>query len=113
MPRLVAAAAVVAHLAFLAFLLTGGFLAWWFPWVLVPHVGTALWGLWIVVCRRPCPLTTLENWGRVQSGRPLLDERGFIPHYLEGRVYPDSWARRVEVVAGVVVLVSWVGLALR
>lgn len=113
MPRLVAAAAVVAHLGFLVFLLVGGFVAWWAPWVLPVHVVVAAWGVWIVVTRRPCPLTAIENWGRVRSGRPLLDERGFIPHYLEGHLYPDSWARGVEVVAGALVVLSWIGLALR
>ena len=113
MPRLVAAAAMAAHLAFLAFLLVGGFVAWWVPWVLVAHVATALWGVGVVVWRRPCPLTALENWGRVRSGRPALDEAGFISHYLEGRLYPAGRARAVEVLAGVLVLVSWIGVALR
>ena len=113
MPRLVAAAAMAAHLAFLAFLVLGGFISWWVPWVLVAHVATALWGVWIVGTRRPCPLTALENWGRVRSGRPELDEAGFISHYLEGRLYPAGRARGVEVLAGVLVLVSWVGFVLR
>ena len=113
MPRLVAAAAMAAHLAFLAFLVLGGFISWWVPWLLVAHLATALWGVVIVSTRRPCPLTAVENWGRARSGRPPLDERGFIPHYLEGHLYPRSWARGVEAVAGVLVLVSWVGFVLR
>ena len=112
MPRLVAALAVALHVGFLGFLLLGGFASWWQPRVLPFHVGAAAWGVWIVATRRPCPLTAMENWGRVRSGRPRLDERGFIPHYLEGRLYPDSWARKVEVVAGGLVVVSWIGFAL-
>lgn len=105
----VAALAWVLHVAFLGFLVLGGFLAWVWPPLLAVHLLVAAWGIWIVTTRRPCPLTTLENAGRRRAGRPPLTAAGFIPHYLEGRLYPLAWARRVEVAVGVVVLVSWLG----
>ena len=113
MHRFVAALALVVHVVFVAFTILGGFLAMLLPWVLIPHIASALWGARMAVWRPVCPLSRAENWGREGSGRPLLDDEGFIAHYFEGRVYPRSWARRVE--AGVTALVvgSWVVFAVR
>ncbi|GAA4686401.1 DUF2784 domain-containing protein [Nocardioides nanhaiensis] len=107
--RGVAGVAWILHAAFIGFLVLGGFLAWAWPLLLVVHVGVAAWGLWIVRTRRPCPLTSLENAGRRRAGLPQLPPEGFIPHYLEGRLYPRTWTRGVEAAVGAVVVVSWVG----
>lgn len=107
--RGVAALAWTLHVAFIVGLVLGGFAAWVWPPLLAVHLLVAAWGLWIVRTRRPCPLTALENAGRRRAGLAQLPPEGFIPHYLEGRLYPRAWARRVEVAVGVVVLVSWVG----
>ena len=113
MHRFVAFVAVVAHVLFIGFTLLGGFLAWLMPWVLVPHVLSALWGGVVLAWRRACPLSVAENWARAGSGRPRLPERGFIAHYFEGRVYPAAWARRVEIASCGLVFGSWLGFALR
>lgn len=112
MHRLVAAGAFAVHLVFVGFTVIGGFLAWLAPWLLLPHAAAALWGGRMAVSRGRCPLSRVENWARSRSGRPMLDG-GFIAHYFEGRVYPTGWARRVAVLAGGVILGSWLGLAFR
>jgi hypothetical protein len=111
--RLVATAALVTPMIFVAFTVLGGFLAWLLPWVLVPHVASALWGARMLAWRRTCPLSLAENWGRNGSGLPRLHERGFLAHYFEDRLYPAAWARRVEIVTSSLVLGSWVGFAVR
>ncbi len=113
MHRLVAAVALWTHVVFVAFTVLGGFLALLLPWVLLPHIASALWGARMVRWRTTCPLSVVENWGRSGSGRPRLRDGGFIEHYFVGRLYPRSWARRVEVVVGTLVLGSWVVLAVR
>lgn len=112
MHRLVAFVSLLTHLAFIGFTVLGGFLAWMAPWVLFPHIASALWGARMAMLRTACPLSTAENWGRAGSGRESLDQGGFIAHYFEGRFYPVSWARRIEIAVGGVVLGSWVGFAL-
>ena len=97
---------------FVAFTVLGGFLAWLLPWVFIPHVASALWGARMVAWRRKCPLSVAENWGRTGSGRPELQEGGFIVHYFEDRVYPAAWTRRIVILVGTLVLGSWVGFAL-
>jgi len=111
--RFAATSAFLVHLVFVFFTVLGGFLAWVFPWLLVPHIASAAWGARMAVWRRACPLSVAENWGRAGSGRPPLTEGGFIAHYFENRLYPARWARRVEVVAGASVVGSWVGLTMR
>lgn len=111
--RLLAAVALVTHLVFVLFAVLGGFLAWLLPWVLVPHVASALWGARVVAWRRTCPLSVAENWAREGSGRPPLHEGGFLTHYFEGRLYPAAWARRATVLMSGLVVGSWVGFAMR
>ena len=112
MHRLVATTALVSHMFFVAFTVLGGFLAWLVPWVLIPHVASALWGARMAAWRRTCPLSVAENWGRSGSGRPQLHERGFIAHYFEDRLYPAAVSRRVELTAGTLVVGSWFGYAI-
>lgn len=113
MHRLVAGSALVVHLLFLAFTVLGGFLACLVPWFFVPHLAAAAWSGRMAATRAACPLSRLEDWGRVGSGRPLMSERGFVAHYFEGRVYPVRWGRRVEMLIGGVILGSWITFSLR
>ncbi|MBF4766772.1 DUF2784 domain-containing protein [Nocardioides agariphilus] len=113
MHRVVAATAFVAHLAFVGFTIVGGFLVWLLPGLLIPHIAAAAWGGRMAVTKARCPLSTLENWGRAGAGRERLDDRGFIAHYFEGKVYPKGWARRIEVTVGGLILGSWALIATR
>ena len=113
MPRLVAAAAMVAHLAFLAFLLVGGLRRV----VGALGAGRPTWRRRRGACGSwSAPSLPADRDRELGPGafRPSAARRGgFIAHYLEGRLYPDGRARGVEIVAGALVLVSWIGLALR
>ncbi|CAN5360669.1 DUF2784 domain-containing protein [soil metagenome] len=105
--------ALLTHLAFVAFTILGGFVAWLLPWVLIPHVATALWGARMAAWRPACPLSRLENWAREGAGRAQLSDQGFIAHYFEGRLYPVTWRRRVEIGVSTLIIGSWIGLSLR
>ena len=113
MNRLVAPFAAAIHMVFVAFTVVGGFVAFLVPWLLLPHLAVAAWGGRMAITRAACPLSRLENWGRTSTGRPELDERGFIAHYFEKSVYPARWARRVEFIVGGLIIGSWLGLALK
>ena len=60
-----------------------------------------------------CPLTDLEDWARENGGQQPLSGTGFIDHYLENVVYPERYTRQIQVLAALVVVVSWAGLLLR
>ncbi|MFD6953437.1 hypothetical protein A6A08_09925 [Nocardiopsis sp. TSRI0078] len=110
--RLIADAAMVVHLAFLAYVALGGLLAWRWPRTFWIHLGCALYGLGITVIGWPCPLTHVENRARRRAGQAGLPEEGFIDHYLTGIVYPAEHLLTVQLAVAVVVLASWAGLAL-
>lgn len=99
----------VTHVAFIVYVVVGGFLAWRWPRTIGLHVLAAAWGFGTVLVGFQCPLTHAENWARHQAGVAQLPPSGFIDHYLTGVIYPDSALGLVRVLAAVTVLVSWAG----
>ncbi len=101
---------LVAHFAFLAYLVAGGFLAWrWtWRWTIALHALAVGWGLAIVAFALNCPLTWAENWARGRAGEPE-PTRGFIDRYLTGVIYPARYVDLVRIAVALVVLVSWIG----
>src|ERR1700761_221135 len=108
MYHIIVALAVVAHFAFLCYLIVGGFLALRWHRTIWLHVPAALWGIAITAARLDCPLTRLERWSRAKAGMAQLPSDGFIAHYINGVLYPDNWAGFVPVVVFALVAVSWV-----
>lgn len=103
---------VVAHLAFIVFVVFGGLLAlrrWWLAFL---HLPAAVWGAFIEVSGGICPLTPLENDLRRLSGS-AGHPGGFIEHYLLPVIYPSGLTREVQLaLALLVVLVNLVVYAL-
>ncbi|WP_433825806.1 DUF2784 domain-containing protein [Actinoplanes sp. CA-015351] len=110
--RILADATMVLHFAFVAFVVAGGFLAWRWPRAIVAHLLAASWGLSIAVFRFDCPLTWVEDRARERAGSAGLSG-GFIDTYLTGVIYPERFLVPIQVLAAVVVAVSWVGAAYR
>jgi len=110
--RILADATMVVHFAFVAFVVVGGFLAWRWPWVIVPHLVAAGWGLLITVFSLACPLTPVEDRFRRLAGERGLPS-GFIDTYIEGVLYPQQYVEEVRAAVAVVIAVSWIGLLVR
>ena len=101
--RLLADLLVIAHLAFVLFVAFGALLAlrWrWMPWL---HVPAAVWGGFVVLTGRICPLTPLENRLRLLAGGSTY-EGGFIEHYVLPIVYPPGLTRDMQLLLGVLVV---------
>jgi hypothetical protein len=109
--RFLAEATMVAHFAFLAYVVTGGLLAWRWPKAIWPHLAAAGWGLAITAFGLNCPLTYVEDSARRRAGERGLTT-GFIDHYLTGVVYPARYTGLIQVLVGVVVVGSWAGAVL-
>jgi hypothetical protein len=96
------------HYAYMAYMLVGGFIAWRWPRTIVLHVLAVVWAVLIVTTKVPCPLTALQNNFRERAGdNPLSDS--FINIYVRGTFYPEGQQTLSRIVAGVVILASWVG----
>ena len=102
--RALADAVVVVHLAFVAFVIFGAFLAWRWPKALLAHLPALAWGVWVELSGQICPLTSLENHLRQLAGEAGY-RGGFISHYLltvlypPGLTRPDQWGLAALLVA--------------
>jgi hypothetical protein len=112
---------VVVHLAYLAFIPLGGFLAaravrknptgrW--PRLIWAHIAAVAVGLVSITVGFDCPLTTWEQSLRRAAGQHV-GRAGFVDQYLAGRVFPHGDAWVVQVVFIVCVAVSWCGFIRR
>lgn len=110
--RLFADLVVLLHLGFILFAALGGLLALRWrraPWL---HVPTALWGGFVEISGRVCPLTPLENALRRAAGEAGY-RGGFIEHYVLPLVYPEGLTREAQLVlAGLLLAVNAVVYAI-
>jgi hypothetical protein len=94
---------LVAHLAFVGFVVFGGFLVLRWRRLAWIHVPVALWGAAIVVTGFTCPLTPLENRLQRLGGRAGY-QGGFIEHYVTAVLYPDGLTRQAQLLLGAAAL---------
>lgn len=90
---------LLAHLAFIAFVVLGGLLVGRWPRLVWLHVPAALWGMATEFFGVVCPLTPLENHLRRLAGEAGYPG-GFIEHYLTAAIYPQGLTREHQFVLG-------------
>jgi hypothetical protein len=108
--KVLTTAILALHFAYIAYLVSGGFIAWRWPRTIWLHVLAAAWGFTVVAARLICPLTYAEDWSRRRAGESGLTQ-GFIDRYIEGVLYPERYTVLMQALAATAVLVSWVGFA--
>jgi hypothetical protein len=108
---IVVAVVVVAHFAFIGYLVVGGLVALRWPRTIFLHILAVVWGVGSLSLHLQCPLTDLERWARARAGMAPLPSDGFIAHYITGVLYPADAVGVVEAVVFTVVIVSWALLA--
>ena len=95
---------LLGHFAFVAFAVAGGALFYFdrrWAWL---HVPSVLWSSIVNLANWTCPLTPLEKSLRAQAGQSGY-EGGFIENYIGKLVYPGGMPRRMELIAGVSILI--------
>ncbi len=102
--RLAAESVLLLHLAFIVFVILGAAVAARWHWLVFVHVPAAIWGVFIELTGRVCPLTYAENYLRVKSGDSGYKE-SFIEHYLPAIIYPAGLTREAQFVLAAVVVV--------
>ena len=100
---LLADVVVAAHLAFVGFVVCGGFVVWSWPWVRWLHLPAVVWGVGIEWAGAVCPLTPWENWLRRRAGDVGYDG-DFLGRHLEPLLYPDVLTRTDQMVLGSIAL---------
>lgn len=92
------------HFLFAVFAVFGGFLVL-IDWrVAIVHVPTVVWSSVVNLANRTCPLTPLEQGLRQKAGQKAYDG-SWIRNYIEPLVRPLGMPRRMELVAGVSVVI--------
>lgn len=95
---------VACHVAFVGFVMLGGFLTLRWRWLIWLHVPAVAWAAAVELGGWLCPLTPLENYLRLHSG--VTAYRGdFIEHYIVPLLYPARLTRASQVLLGTLVLV--------
>jgi multisubunit Na+/H+ antiporter MnhC subunit len=103
MAVILADALVILHLAFVVFVMGGGFLLARWPKLAWLHLPSAAWGAYIEFSGGICPLTPLENYLRMLGGDGTY--RGdFVEHYLLPILYPENLTSPVQLVLGAIVV---------
>ncbi len=102
--RLLADGLVFIHVAFVAFVVLGGFLAWRWRRVALIHLPVALYGAVIEFVGWVCPLTPLENHFRRMAAQAQY-HGGFVEHYVLPILYPADWSIDLRVALGFFVLI--------
>ena len=105
--RLAADGVLLLHVAFILFAVLGAALAIRWRWIPYVHVPAAIWGVYVELSNRVCPLTYLENHFRALAGQAGYTE-SFLDHYVLAIVYPSGLTRDVQLVlAGIVIAVNF------
>jgi hypothetical protein len=103
---------VVIHVAFIAFVLVGGYLAWRWPRVVWAHVPAALVIAVLFAFGADCPLTDLEKFLRRQAGETVYSD-GFVAHYLLPGVPDGVRAVALPIFVGSLSVVAYAGYIAR
>ncbi len=101
--RLAADSMIVAHFAYIVFVVVGGLIAFRARWVLWLHVPAVAWAIYVQYLGRLCPLTAWENRFRDLAGDAGY-QGGFIEHYLIPIVYPPGISMEWHLVLGTAVV---------
>jgi uncharacterized membrane protein len=101
--RLLADCLVLVHLAFVVFVVAGGFLVLWRPSFRWIHLPAAVWGALVEFTGWICPLTPWEQALRVKAGL-VGYTGGFIEHYILPVLYPQGLTPGVQVALGFLVI---------
>jgi hypothetical protein len=103
LPKFLADAVVLVHLAFILFVAAGGLLVLRWPRLAWVHVPAVVWGALIELAGWICPLTPLENRLRAAAGEAAY-AGGFIDRYIMPIVYPDGLTRGTQLALGIAVI---------
>jgi hypothetical protein len=104
--RIAADVVLALHLGFIAFVVLGGLLIIRYRWIVTIHVPAAVWGAFVEISGRICPLTIWENSFRRRAGESGYAD-SFVEHYLLPVIYPVDLTRSIQFwIASFVIVVN-------
>ena len=94
---------VIAHLAFIMFVMLGGLLLLKWPRLIYLHLPAVAWGTLVELRGWLCPLTPLEQHYRTLAGETGYSD-SFVQHYLLPLIYPAGLTRDVQTLLAMCVI---------
>jgi hypothetical protein len=101
--RAAADAILVAHLAFVLFVVFGALLLLRWPRLAWLHIPAVVWAAFIEFSGMICPLTPLEVALRQRAGQAGYGG-GFIDHYVVSLLYPEGLTQNTQAMLGAVLV---------
>ena len=101
--RAAADAILVAHLAFVLFVVFGALLLLRWPRLAWLHIPAVVWAAFIEFSGTICPLTPLEVSLRQRAGQAGYGG-GFVDHYVVSLLYPEGLTQNTQAMLGAVVV---------
>ena len=101
--RAAADAVLIAHFAFVLFVVFGGLLVLRWPKLAWIHLPAVAWAAFAEFSGSICPLTPLEIALRRGAGDAGYGG-DFIEHYVVSLLYPDGLTREMQIVLGAIVV---------
>jgi len=95
---------MLLHFAYIVFVMGGALLVLHRRWWMWLHLPAVVWGVWVELVAKTCPLTPLENSLRARAGQAGY-AGGFIDHYITRAVYPEGLTPRGQIVLGAFVVI--------
>jgi len=96
---------LLLHLAWILWVVAGALWTRRRPWLGWAHVVSLVYGIFIELSSRPCPLTLLERALQRRAGLAAY-QGDFLTHWLETLIYPDVPAALLTPVAVAVCLLN-------
>jgi hypothetical protein len=94
---------LAAHLAFVLFVVLGGFLVLRWPKLAWLHLPAVAWAAFVELSGRICPLTPIEVALRIGAGGAGYSG-DFLERYIVVAIYPDGLTREIQQILGAAVL---------
>ena len=104
MYELAADLTLIAHFAFILFVVFGALLFFVTTKIIFIHIPAFIWGSYIELTHSICPLTYLENWFLNKANLTIYSE-GFIQNYLVPIVYPTDLTKDLQIYLGITLIV--------
>ena len=104
MYELAADLTLIAHFAFILFVVFGALLFFVTTKIIFIHIPAFIWGSYIELTHSICPLTYLENWFLNKANLTIYSE-GFIQNYLVPIVYPVDLTKDLQIYLGITLIV--------
>ena len=105
---------VIFHIAFILFVIFGGFIIHKKRWIKVVHLISLIWAIYAELSPGViCPLTTLENYFAYHAGL-LTYKEDFITRYLIPIIYQESLTPHIQfVLVGIVICINVIAYKIR